>query len=67
MLPSWTIYELPPDASARFMARRFENENPTEDVIMSNDLEQLRDALPKGLARFLRDKKDHSSILETWL
>jgi hypothetical protein len=72
-LAMWTVYECPSDFPEHFVARRFEVDGsgarPTPSIIMSNDIETLRDVLcfEMRLTVLARDPADDPKIVETWL
>lgn len=67
-LEIWTIYNKPKDFPDRFVARKFYNDQPTQDVIVSEDLENLRAGLrEKGLTLIPRSEFDPPVIVESWL
>ncbi|MCK1742157.1 hypothetical protein IVA80_15135 [Bradyrhizobium sp. 139] len=67
-IETWTIYDHPRDWPNHFVARRFEGETPTPEVLYSTDLDQLRMALlGRGLVPFARHQQDDPVIVETWL
>jgi hypothetical protein len=66
-LSLWTIYKTPKDFPDGFIARRFEHDAPTYDVL-TGELEDLRDTLSRaGLVKLDRDPADPPQIVETWL
>jgi hypothetical protein len=69
MLPIWTVYDHPRDYPHCYVARQFIGEKPTSSIIVSADLEMLREMLlvQMGLTRLERDERDDPVILETWL
>lgn len=75
VLDMWTIYDHPTDRPERFVARRHEatgrgsgETTATGDVLMSEDIEELR-ALLRGAGRvlFQRAETDDPVIVETWM
>lgn len=69
MLKIWTVYNHPLDYPDKFVARLFVGEQPTESVIIADDLETIRDILcfELGLTVLGRSPEDDSKIVETWL
>lgn len=68
MLSIWVIYDSPADAPGMFVARRWENDQPTTDALASADVEALRDEMERrGLVKLMRHPTDNPVILETWL
>jgi hypothetical protein len=66
-LSMWTIYDHPSDFPDSYVARRFEYDQPTSDMIVG-ELDQMRKAfLRAGLICMTRDQKDDPKIVETWL
>jgi hypothetical protein len=67
-LTIWVVYDHPLDWPDHYVARRWDGELPTEDLVVTFDLELLREHLAdKGLARLDRRRNDDPVILETWL
>lgn len=67
-LSIWTIYDHPRDFPDAYVARRFEYDRATGDVMLSADLGSLRDAFQaSGLVCITRHPTDDPVILETWL
>ena len=67
MLEIWTIYDSPTDLSGRFFARKWLLDQPTNQVLQGQTLEELRGKLPQGLARLAPAPQDDPCIVETWL
>jgi hypothetical protein len=69
MLSIWTVYDHPIDYQHCYVARQFIGEKPTNSIMVSADLEVLREILlvQMGLTRVERDERDDPVILETWL
>jgi hypothetical protein len=68
----WAVYDHPTDFPAEYVARRFlvdsDGPLPTSQVLTSNDLDCLRDALQDmGLVCLTRSEGDDPKIVETWL
>jgi hypothetical protein len=68
----WTVYDHPKDFPHSFVARRFEVAKavswPTDDILVSGDLDMLRDELAaRGLTPITRDPDDDPKIVEVWL
>jgi hypothetical protein len=68
-LSIWTVYDHPRDYPHCYVARQFRGEQPTNSILISADLEVLREVLlvDMGLTRLERDVSDDPVILETWL
>ena len=75
-LQSWTVYEKPLDHPSGFIARLFELDVPTDKVLTSPTLEELRKQIIKegtalcsgdALVRIERSEHDHSSVVEVWV
>jgi hypothetical protein len=68
MLSMWTIYDHPSDYPDVFIARRFEYDQPTSDLVITKDLASIRHAFRRaGLTCFMRADEDDPCIMETWL
>jgi len=66
-LELWVIYKHPKDYPDKFVARKFIFDKPTFEVVIGNDINEVRLAIPKGLTRFLPDAEDDKVIVEIWL
>jgi len=67
-LPIWVIYDHPRDYPDHFVARLHVGETPTEELMLSNNIEALRIQLEReGLVRLGRHMDDDAKIVETWL
>jgi len=67
-LPIWVVYDRPSDFPDCFVARLWMGEKPTDEMMMSADLGQMRRALEcRGKVRVDRSPDDHPRIVETWL
>lgn len=68
MLTIWVIYDHPTDFPHGFIARRWENDQPTEDALRSTSLAPLRKHLEdSGLTCIPRSMGDDPAIVESWL
>ncbi len=72
VLDLWTIYARPKDYPDHFVARRWEvrhsGPTPTAEVIVSGDLEQIRDAMrARRLTCIGRKPADEAQIVESWI
>lgn len=66
-LSLWTIYDHPDDFPHTHVARRFENDQPTDDVLVGH-VEVLRHYFEdQGLTCLVRDPSDDPVIVETWV
>ena len=70
-LSLWTVYDHPRDFPHNYVAREWIVENgklaPTANLMLSPDLERLRQQLPMHLHRIPRSEGDDPKIVETWL
>lgn len=66
-LTIWVIYERPWDYPNNFVARAWEFDKPTEEILLGDSLEEVRQLLPAGLFRMPRAPTDDPVIVETWL
>lgn len=68
-LSIWTVYDNPTDYPGKFVARMFDGEQPTPNVIICDSLEQLREilAFQLHLTPLCRSPEDDPKIVETWL
>lgn len=68
LLNIWTVYDHPKDFPNSFVARRFEMDKITDDVIEAATLDALREKFANcGLVCLTRHPNDDPCILETWL
>jgi hypothetical protein len=65
-MPFIVIYEHPIDYSENYVARLFDINKPTNIVILSNDLQTLRNKIPKGMVKFNREKEENKTIVESY-
>ncbi len=68
-LSIWVVYDHPRDYPDCFVARCFIGEQPTPSIIVSTDLDRIRDVLEgeMGLVKLMRMPGDDPKIVETWL
>jgi hypothetical protein len=67
-LQIWTVYEKPKDFPHCFVARMFEGDEATDEIMVCSDLEPIRQELAKrGLVCLPRDENDDPVIVESWL
>lgn len=66
-LPIWVIYHSPIDVPERFVARKWQLDQPTSEMLQSKTLDELRGKLPAGLVRLPRDPSDDAKIVESWI
>jgi hypothetical protein len=67
-LPIWVVYDHPSDWPEHYVARLWDGELPTDDLVLTFDLGLLRKHLAgKGLTRLDRQAADDPKIVETWL
>lgn len=69
MVSIWTVYGNPSDYPGKFVARKFIGETMTNEMLVFDDLERLRDVMQFefGLVKLMRHPTDDPVILETWL
>jgi len=71
LLRMWTIYDHPLDDPLHYVARMWfvsaAGAVPTDRVKRSPNLDVLREMLPSGLMRMMRDPADHPSVVEVWM
>lgn len=74
-LSLWTVYKNPTDYPGKFVARRFELDQPTTDFNVGDDIEPIRDWIFQEAIRFRqgspfkmeRSVNDDPIIYETWI
>jgi len=68
MLKIWTIYEKPKDYPTSYVARQFNYDKPTEQLIVSEKLEPIRNTMiGMNLTCIDRAQYDDPCIIEVWL
>jgi len=65
-MPFIVLYDHPKDYSENYVARLFDVNKPTNVVIISKDLEELRNKIPKGMVKFNRENEDDERIIESY-
>jgi len=66
-LEIWTLYDHPRDYPNSYVARKFLNDKPTSEFMVSPSLASLRKYFDqKGLLCLNRDPNDDPVIVETW-
>jgi hypothetical protein len=66
----WTVYDHPRDYPRNFVARKFINDKPTNNIIQGLSLDEVRKKIldiNPNLTCFTRQPNDDPIILETWL
>ncbi|MFL1449166.1 hypothetical protein ACI77O_12295 [Pseudomonas tritici] len=66
----WVVYDHPIEYPDKFVGRRWEvkpEHGPTEDILLADSVDALRQQLPAGLIRLPRNVADNPSIVETWI
>lgn len=67
-LQIWTVYEKPKDFPNCFVARRFDGDEATADILVCAGLEPIREELARrGLVCLPRDESDEPHIVECWM
>lgn len=73
MMTMWVIYDHPKDFPHKYVARKWligpGEMTPTGNIMLTNDLETLRESLSVGLGRtcIARSPEDDGKIVETWV
>jgi hypothetical protein len=63
----WTVYDHPADYPHSYVARRFEYDKLTDDIVQG-ELSIIRESFRRcGLTCLPRDPSDDATIVETWL
>lgn len=65
-MPFIVLFDHPEDYNEDYVARLFDIDKPTNIVIISKDLEELRNKIPKGMVKFNRQKEDDEKIIESY-
>ena len=65
-MPFIVIYAHPKDYLNSYVARLFDVNKPTNVVIVSKNLEELRNKIPKGMVKFNRGNEDDEKIIESY-
>ena len=63
----WTVYDRPADYPNEYVARKFLNEKPTDEVITSTSLDEVREALEDMGFVCLGVGDENPVIIETWM
>lgn len=64
----WTIYDHPKDFPNTFVARAWNMDQPTDQLIIAPSLEELREIMVSwGLSCLTRNPEDDPCIVETWI
>jgi hypothetical protein len=68
-LSMWVVYDHPLDYPDKFVARLWVGEQPTQSIIIANDLAMIRDTLCFEMHKvcLARNPEDDPKILEMWL
>ena len=67
-LSMWVIYDHPKDYPNSYVARRWELDRPTTDIIVCPRLDAIRHEMQiRGLACLARNPNDDSKIVECWV
>ncbi len=65
-LSIWTIYDSPSDMPGKFVARKWINNQPTNECHKADTLKGIRQCLPPGLTQMPAQRGDDPVIVETW-
>ncbi len=64
----WVIFDHPKDFPNDFVARKFLNNEPTEECLKCSDLEALRNHFRERYCTLIpRDPADNTVIIESWM
>ena len=75
-LKIWVVYDQrscclrhrPLDFPEKYVARLFLNNEPTQEIIVNDDLEKIRNQMRlNGLTKISRHQSDPLSLIESWL
>ena len=74
-LSSWTVYKYPADFPDKFVARRFDGDQPTHEHFADKDVEKVREWIFKEALSFdqgsphklRRSSEDDPVIFEIWI
>lgn len=70
-LTLWTVYWNPSDYPGKYVLRGwdvgFDQSGPRQECVVSDSLEEVRAALPPGLARLAPSEVDDRTIVEVWI
>lgn len=72
-MPLVTVYYNPSDFPGKYVARLFDFENPTNQVMVKDTLDEIRDSFvsqnysSNTWVNFSRDELDDPNILEIWI
>lgn len=63
----WTVYRDPIDFPGKFVVRKFLCNTPTDEHYTSKTIEGVREHIPAGLVKLMRQRDDDPKIVEVWL
>ncbi len=63
----WIVFKYPKDYPENYAVRRFEYDQPTEELYTARTLSGVRGFIPDGLHRLDRDPTDKPSVVESWI
>lgn len=66
-LENWAIYDRPLDFPDKVVARKFINDDPTEDHYVCDTVAEAIAKLPPGLSFMPPMPGDHKSVVGVWL
>lgn len=61
------IYYNAADYPGKYLARIWDSDKPTNVVIVNDNIDYLRNLIPKNMTNIGREKEDDSCIVEVWL
>ena len=66
-ISSWVVYDHPKDYPDQYVARMWDGEAPTTNVILGPTLESVREPLRRDYVCVGRFAQDDPCIVEVWL
>lgn len=67
-IPIIAIYKHPTDYPEKYVARIWDIlKEPTQYIVISDNIEDLRQSIPPGMNRLMPFAQDDPVIVETWL
>lgn len=67
-VPIIVVYNSPKDYKNKCIARLWDIHNkPSKYIVIKDDLDSLRNVIPKQMVRLIRNPEDDPVIVETWI
>jgi hypothetical protein len=66
-MPIICIFSSPTDYPEMYVARVFDVDKPTNNILMRTNLEAIRSEIPNGFSLVQRSSSDDPKVVETWI